>query len=79
MSVYVTPSATIPVMRSLVYVVEVIFPNHAAPISPPTTLFLQSVIEVMIVASETTTASLAYCPFHQLVEVWIAPAEFTMM
>lgn len=55
------------------------FENPAAPISPPTTLFLQSVIEVITVAFETTTASLAYCPFHQLVEVWITPAEFTMM
>lgn len=57
----------------------VILENPAAQSSPPITLFLQSVIEVMTVAFETTTASLAYWPFHPIVEVWIAHAESTMM
>jgi hypothetical protein len=56
-----------------------IAPVGFAPKSQPTTLFLQSVIDVIVLAPDTTIASREYCPFHALVDVWITPVEFIII
>lgn len=50
-----------------------------APKSQPTILFLQSVIDVIVVPPETTTASRVYSEFHANVDVCIAHAELIMI
>ena len=58
---------------------DVIFWKPAAQSSHHTTWDRQSVIDVIVDAPETTTASFAFWPFHPLVDVIIAPAEFIIM
>jgi hypothetical protein len=47
--------------------------------TPPTTLFLQSVMDVIVEAPETTTARRVWSEFHALVDVWMAPAVSIMI
>jgi len=47
--------------------------------TPPTTLFLQSVIDVIVEAPDTTTARRVYREFHADVDVCIAHAELIII
>jgi len=81
---YVVLETAVPSHRRYPVGAEFVVHMRTAPVgfppkSPPTTLFLQSVIDVIVDAHETTTARRVCDPFQAEVEVCITPAEFIMM